>query len=389
MTGRRLLIVDDDPDLGNLLGRVAEKAGYDVAITADYESFTEKYEDGLSVIVIDLVMPDLDGVDVIRFLSDRDCQAGIIVASGVDERVLRTAERLAQDRGLRVLGSLSKPFPMADLRLLLSDTVDAEAPLKRVLSGPSFEAEEMRAALEHGQFDVHYQPKVEVATRRTRGVEAVVRWEHPSHGMLCPDQFVRQAEEAGLVDELTVVVMTEAFKRARDWEDLDLSVSVNLSALSLAAIDLPERIGRLAAAAGVPAERIVLEVTETWLDSDPVTALDVLTRLKLRGFELSIDDFGTGYATLQQLRRVPFGEMKLDQSFVMGATRDTEARAIVQSSIDLGHSLGLRVVAEGVETQASWDLVHQLGCDQAQGYLIAQPMPGDEVEPWLARWLEA
>ena len=214
-----------------------------------------------------------------------------------------------------------------------------------------------------------------------------MRWKHPDHGILSPGQFLRQVEEVGLIDELTAFVVAQAFVQASRWEGLGLTVAVNISSLLLGAIDLLERIDALARELSVRPDRVVLEVTETWLDSDPVTALDVLTRLKLRGFELSIDDFGTGYATLQQLRRVPFGEMKLDQSFVMSAVRDAEACAIVQSSIDLGHSLGLRVVAEGVENQASWDLVHRLGCDQAQGYLMGQPMAAEEVESWRSAWM--
>jgi EAL domain-containing protein (putative c-di-GMP-specific phosphodiesterase class I) len=235
---------------------------------------------------------------------------------------------------------------------------------------------------------VYFQPKIDVRTLEFVAVEALVRISHPRYGLLRPDAFLAMAEASGLIGELTEAVARDAFAWAARWreEGIRLKVAVNISPLLLSDLALPETLSRWAEELELDPSSVILEVTETWLAEDGVAALDTLTRLRLNGFQLSIDDFGTGYSTMSQLNDIPYGEMKLDQSFVRNAARDPEARAIVESSIELGHKLGMKVVAEGVERQEDWDLISELGCDEGQGYFMARPMKPDALRAWLARW---
>lgn len=191
-----------------------------------------------------------------------------------------------------------------------------------------------------------------------------------------------------MINAVTYAVMEKAFAQCADWltGGLDLKVSINVSTRSLTDLELPDKIIELSQRHGISSDQIVLEITESWLSKDQVAALDILTRLRIKGFDLSIDDYGTGYSTMQQLKEIPFSELKLDRSFVTDAGTNPDARAIVESSIKLGHELNLRVVAEGVASQADWDLVCQLKCDEGQGFFIARPMPGRDMPNWLDRW---
>ena len=244
---------------------------------------------------------------------------------------------------------------------------------------------ELHGAFQRGDFELHYQPQLDLASGRTVGYEALVRWRHPERGMIPPGEFVPVAEETGMIGPIGDWVLHKACLDARIIPD-NCFVAVNISPLLLANLELPERLEALAGELGVPPARIILEVTESWVMEDSLATLDTLTRLRLRGFQLSIDDFGTGYSTMAQLHEIPYGEMKLDQRFVRNAARDREARAIVESSIQLGHKLGMRVVAEGVERQEDWDLITELGCDEGQGYFLARPMEPGALRGWLARW---
>jgi diguanylate cyclase (GGDEF)-like protein len=246
--------------------------------------------------------------------------------------------------------------------------------------------EEMRHGLATGQFVLHHQPQVDIATGRTLGVEALVRWAHPTRGLLTPADFLLQAEVHGLMGLLTDTVLRQAVAQAAAWREagLDLRVSVNLSASNLLDTELPQRVADLLRAAGVPPSAIVLEVTESVLLSDPERSLAVVAALAALGTTVSIDDFGTGYASLTYLRELPVAELKLDRSFTADLLTDARAAAIIASTIGLAHQLGLRVVAEGVEDRATLRDLRQLGCDESQGYLHSRPLPAAELEAWLA-----
>jgi EAL domain-containing protein (putative c-di-GMP-specific phosphodiesterase class I) len=244
--------------------------------------------------------------------------------------------------------------------------------------------DDLRAAIEAGQLELHYQPQIEIATRRVVAAEALVRWPRARSGNVPPDQFIPLAEVTGLVQPLTTWVLATALRRCRLWQDagLALTVSVNLSPRSLQDAQLAGEVGSMLREFGVPPSSLVLEITESGIVADPERALEIAGALGRMGVRLAIDDFGTGYTSLAFLTRLPVDEIKIDKSFVIGMTSPEDA-VIVRSTIDLGHDLGLRVVAEGVETAEALEALAALRCDRAQGLHIGRPMAADDFESWL------
>jgi len=246
---------------------------------------------------------------------------------------------------------------------------------------------DLRAAIERGTLALHYQPQVDVASGRACGVEALVRWPHPERGPIPPDAFIPLAEQTGLIAPLTDWVLAEAVRQGRAWQrgGLLLDVSVNLSMWNLHDPALPERVAGLLRDHGLPPAWLRLELTESALMADPERALEVLTRLAGLGVRLAVDDFGAGYSSLAYLKRLPVDALKIDKGFVRELATDATDAAIVASTVALGHALGLRVVAEGIEDRATWDLLAGMGCDVAQGYYLSRPLPPDALAPWLLR----
>jgi diguanylate cyclase (GGDEF)-like protein len=246
-------------------------------------------------------------------------------------------------------------------------------------------SEEFRTALDEDQLVLHFQPKLDLGTGEVRGVEALVRWQHPERGLLAPAEFLERVEEAGLMAPMTRTVLAKALDQAVRWHasGRELSVAVNLSASSLVDVDLPARVGAMLAERRLPPSALQLEITEEFLMVDRARARTILTALREAGITISVDDFGTGYSSLSYLRDLPIDELKLDRSFVFPMSEDPRATALVSSTIDLAHSLGLRMVAEGVEDQDAYTALTQLGCDQAQGFFMSRPLPADELERWF------
>src|SRR3954453_4634108 len=244
---------------------------------------------------------------------------------------------------------------------------------------------ELRHAIDNDEFTLHYQPKASLRTGEVDGVEALVRWLHPERGMVPPDEFIPLAEQTGVIKPLTSWVLDAALAQCRAWRDSgqQLTVAVNLSVRNLRDAHLPDAIGDLLRTPELPPSALELEITESTIVADQVRALDVLTRLNAMGIGLSVDDFGTGYSSLAYLKDLPVRELKIDRKFVNNMTEDGDDAFIVRSTIDLGRNLGLQVVAEGVETEAVWDQLASLGCDVAQGYYLARPLPAEELTQWL------
>jgi diguanylate cyclase (GGDEF)-like protein len=249
----------------------------------------------------------------------------------------------------------------------------------------------LRGAIEGRSLAVVYQPKAELPAGTVVGMEALVRWHDPAHGTVPPDEFIPIAESTGLIAPLCRFVLETAVAQVRDWQDrgLAVGVAVNLSVRNLLEPGLADRVRGLVAANGVPADLLTLEITEGAVMTDPAAAIAVLQQLAAAGVRLSIDDFGTGYSSLAYLKRLPVDEVKLDKSFVLGLTSDPDDEAIVRSTVDLARNLGLRMVAEGVEDQATWDALAAMGCELAQGYHLARPMPAEQATAWLAGRLPA
>jgi diguanylate cyclase (GGDEF)-like protein len=241
----------------------------------------------------------------------------------------------------------------------------------------------LRYAIDQFELLLHYQPVVSAIDGRPLKVEALVRWGHPSHGLLPPDDFIPSAEQTNLIKPLTAWVLNEAIGQVHAWfkAGIDIGVSVNLSARNLLDDELPEAVTQLLRTWQVPPEKLSLEITERIIIAAEAEA--TLRRLHETGVQISVDDFGTGYSSLAYLKRLPIGEIKIDKSFVVDMATNRDAAAIVRSTIDLGHNLGLQVVAEGVEEQSSADLLREYGCDLIQGFHISRPAAPGPLGPWL------
>ncbi len=386
----KVLLVDDDPSMLTLLRR--QLAGFgrnDVASCAralDALALVTADADAFNLVFCDLNMPGMDGIELVRELARAGYGGDLVLISDEDMRILETVRILASAHGVHVLGVLTKPVTSEQMGKVLA-AAPRRAHQPRA-ARKKFSAGELRAGIDGGELENHYQPKVELVGGKVVGMEALVRWAHPAHGLVYPDQFIGTAEEHGLIGELTYAVLSQALRQSRQWRDagIELRVAVNVSVEDLVSLDFPDVVGRVAIDSGVPASSLVLEVTESRLLRHPLAAMEILTRLRLKRVGLSIDDFGTGHSSLAQLRDIPFDELKVDQGFVHGAHRDASRRAILEASLGMARQLGIESVAEGVEDLDDWNFLRTTGCDVAQGYFIARPMAAASVPGWLAEW---
>jgi EAL domain-containing protein (putative c-di-GMP-specific phosphodiesterase class I) len=374
----RLLVIDDERAFGEFVVKVATMVGFDARAADNAIEFRRLLDEAIpSVVVLDLQIPDVDGLELLRELGERRCPARIVLISGEDARVLESARRLGCEHGLSMAPPIQKPIRAAALAQVLA-----------ALGKPPGEltAADLSRAIAEDRLFLLYQPKLEVETRRMVGVEALVRLKAEDGGVVPPDAFIPVAEQSGLIDRLTERVIDLAFPQAAAWrgQGLDLHVAVNLSAKNIHDRQLPNTLAGKCKAGGIPPQSITLELTETAVPTDSATLLEVLGRFRLKGFHLSIDDFGIGYSSIAQLLRLPFTELKVDQSFVTDMDRVRDSRVVAKTIIDMAHNLGLSAVAEGVETEPVMSLLGEFGCDVAQGYLFSKPVDAARIQSLAA-----
>lgn len=375
---RNLLVLDDDELVGAFVRRLASEMGYAVRTSSTVDAFRAHFwAQAPDEIVLDLWLGQSDGIEVLRFLAAQGCRARIILLSGTDSRTLDAARGFAEDVGLNVGAALSKPVRAAALRSALT-------PVK--MTGASITAETLSAGIRNGELVLEYQPIITLATGQLSALEALVRWQRPEGGRVPPDQFIPVAEaEPELMDELTFAV---AGRAAQDWPVISKCgftghVALNISAQNLRRLDFPERFASLIQDGGLPADQVTLELTETAAMTDPLVSLDVLVRLRLRGFTLAVDDFGTGYSSLAMLRRLPYSELKIDRSFVKDILVSHDAMAIVKAVLALAQNMGLNTVAEGVEDAQILAALTDAGATCAQGYGISRPLALPKLVEWI------
>jgi len=385
----KVYIVDDDIQIAELLMATVEGIGLNSQYFTSAKAFLQLSVDAADIILLDLNMPDIDGIEVIRILGKNGCQAQLVLISGHDKGILHSAEQLAQAHLLKVAASFTKPFQMEEFKALIKEISQDTLSSNNVACDQQalLTANELKSGIQNNQLILHYQPQVDVRTGELRGVEALVRWQHPERGLVYPDQFIGLAERNDLIADLTASVIAMSIEQSRQWQDggLTTRMSVNISSDNITSLSLPEQLTEMLSHNQLDPARLSLEVTESALMGELVTSLDILTRLRMKGFALSIDDFGTGYSSLSQLHKIPFTELKIDRSFIVSMTQDDESKAIVKTCILLGHELNMEIVAEGVETQEILDTLKEFGCDIAQGYYISRPVSADALFEWAMK----
>jgi EAL domain-containing protein (putative c-di-GMP-specific phosphodiesterase class I) len=378
-----LLVLDDEPSIAELIGVISARANFDAHITTSsdpFKSALQLYKP--SVLVLDLQMPGMDGIEMLRFLADQKAEAGILLVSGMDARTVASAEQYGLSRGLNILGTLRKPFSPDELESILSVAQQKTRQLTH---------EDLRTAISEDQLLVYYQPTLkrhadgfwDVAT-----MEALLRWNHPLRGILTPDQFIDMGEKHGLSRDMADFVIQKGIEQLKGWEALRLRLGlrINISASLIADIDFPDRLEATLKQHEIDPSLLTLEITETgMLDQLPKT-FDILTRLRVKKINLAIDDFGIGYSSLTQLFRMPFNEMKIDKSLMMRVPQSREAGIMVEALIDLAHKLDLTVCSEGVETPEALEFLDRYRCDSAQGFHISRPIEARKVPEFLRTW---
>ncbi|WP_164964045.1 EAL domain-containing protein [Rubrivivax sp. JA1026] len=382
-----ILVVDDSEVQRRHIADVCREFGFGrVDEAASGESALEMLatRPPPQVVVVDLEMPGMDGVELIEAMQRCGLLLPLVVVSSHEGSLIHTVEALARDMGMPVLAALRKPFDAEVLAEALSHA-DSVAPPPRAEPVVLPPAEHLARALARGEVAVHYQPKVCLRTGLLRGVEALARWRHAEAGEVPAGRFVELAEANGLIVALSFSVIDTALGHLAHWcsRGLRLSLALNLSPRLLTTTDL---VGELLARVrdhGLEPSQLVLELTEGSVVAAYDGGIGVLTRLRLKGFGLSIDDYGTGYASMSQLARIPFSELKVDRQFVHGASKRHSQRMLLESALETARRFDLVSVAEGVERLADWRLLQSLGCDVVQGYFIARPMAPECLQPWL------
>lgn len=378
-----LLALDDDSEMGEIVRAIGERAGFAVQETTTAEQFKDQLSRlSPALIVLDLQMRGTDGVEILRYLGDNRVSAGILLVSGMDRRTIAAAEQYGSTRGLRMLGTLQKPFTAEELLDKFNHVKAATQPLT---------SSDLQKALERDELSVHYQPTIRRfadGSWDVASMEALVRWNHPERGVLTPDAFIAMSEQQGLGRRLTDYVLQRGVEEMKGWHAAKLHVGlrVNVPAILITDVDLPDRLEAVLAEHEIDPSALTIEITETaMLDRHAVT-YDILTRMRVKNINLAIDDFGIGYSSLTQLFDMPFNEMKIDKSLVLRVPHSGEAKIMVEALVELAHKLSLTVCAEGVENKETLEFLASISCDFAQGFYIAPPVAPRAVPEVIRRW---
>lgn len=380
---QRLLIVDDEKSVRDYLANIGRKLGLEVATAGDRERMERKLVAfSPTVILLDLQMPCCDGIQTLKLLRDLKSDAKVILISGMDDRTLATASQIGEILTLDMAGFLQKPILIDALRAKLGQVNDARALI---------EPDDLQEAIENGEIRPVYQPKIarDVNGRwRITEAETLARWHRKDSVVVLPSEFIEVAEQSGLLPSLTQSLLRQVAHQLRDWQSRDIHIiaAVNVSPSLLTDSSFPDRLEALMQEHNLDNSMLILELTESAAMRNPELATEILSRLRVKGFGLSIDDFGTGYSSLEQLYRMPFNELKIDRFLVREMSTRSEAAAIVEAIIELGHKLKLNVCAEGVETLELLTRLQDSGCDKCQGYAIGRPASAEALEECIRRF---
>ncbi len=385
----KIYIVDDDEQQANLMQAMVNTTELEAEIYTSSMEFLNASITTHDIIVLDLKMPEKDGIEIMRELASRQIKPHFILVSGFDDRVLHSAKQLAESKQLPVVNTLSKPFKAKEFIALIKQTYarceEKQQQDTSALHTEQASIEELKLAIRKHQLVVYFQPQICFSRNDIQGAEVLVRWKHPERGLLLPEHFIPLAEKHQLMNLLTEEILMLTIKEYKKIisSTFDISIAINLSAQNVDDLSMPEKLEALVKSNGINPEKIVLEINESALMNKVSDSLDILNRLRMKGFLLSIDDFGTGYSSLVKLYQAPFTELKIDQDFILRSITDPDAKTIIKICILLAKELNMKTVAEGVETQEIWDQLHKMGCHTAQGNLIAPPMATDDFIDWV------
>jgi EAL domain-containing protein (putative c-di-GMP-specific phosphodiesterase class I) len=342
---------------------------------------------GFDWIILDLEADEEARLAIIRTLSQQSALAGIVLVSQ-DEIALASARAISAAHGLKVVGLLSRAFSPMALGTALGRRVRGRA--GRATARPEAILGR-RKSIPADQIVIHYQPVIGIEDGRIRGVEALVRWRHPRHGLLKPDSFISEAERSGVIIALTWRVLEKVVRQQVAWQarGLQLAVAVNISALFLTSLERADEILALLRSEGLDPRRLTLEITESEAARNPPVARALLSKLRGAGVTVSMDDYGMGFSNLERMRLLPFDDLKIDRWLVARLEHSREARRTVEMLVTLAAEQKFSVTGEGIETEQQLHVLKELGCHFGQGYLIAHPMPGDRVRGWIGRMMEA
>lgn len=385
-----ILVADDSATQRMYVRELCKDLGieqlYDAANGVDALSVLQ--DKPIDVVLVDLEMPIMDGVELIREIALKKFASNIIILSAKDPILIASVGTMAEADGLRVLGTFQKPLlpdilECSLLRFIHDKKMDVHE--AKPANEMEVSAYELSQALINDDITLAFQPKLTVQGLLLKGVEALARWKHPEKGMIPPGIFIPLAERHGMIDSLTRHLLKKAFQHKKIWQQYGLRfhLAFNLSPLSLADVDIIDWITDLAHSYSISPADVTLEITENALLGELASAIRTLARLRLKGFHIAIDDYGTGFANAQQLSRVPATELKIDRSLVHRVAARPQQLTILASTVELGKNLSLTTVAEGVETEEDYKILVELGVDLVQGFYFAKPMFSDDLLLWI------
>lgn len=393
MNSTKILILEDHPMTRQMLVLALQGLGYTNIHTADCgkQAFALlKHEGHFDVLICDIQMPGIDGLTFLREAAEIGYIAALIISSAIAPDLRLAIQQLARLTGYQVLGDLGKPFTRDELKVLMLRYCPS-APYQvppTIDELPS--ATEIQNGLNDGEFIPFYQPKLNLQTLEVIGMEVLVRWQHPLHGLISPGLFLGAMRHFGFLNVMTQTIARQALSFLREQQLIgELRLSINVETEQLARPDLLEAVRQNLDAERVPAQSLILEITESGLMQAPITSIENLVRLRLLGCGVSIDDFGAGFSSLQRVCEMPCSELKLDMSFIRSMTHNPRSLAAVDSLLRLSDNLGIQLVAEGIETHEQLTLLQRLGCQIGQGYVFARPLPGPEFMDWLHQHKQA
>lgn len=384
----KILVADDSPSIRDYLGATLfDITGVKPLIVKDGQEALEAIEGGFKpdIALFDINMPRLDGVQLLRALSERDASFPIIIISGLSRQLISAIEKLSSEYRLNVVGTIGKPVDVSVLKTILARVDQNEEYLP---SEPQLKTYEILRAMEQGELEPWFQPQIDLQKRELVGLEVLCRIRHKDLGLVTPARFIETMERSDLIKHVTIELVQDALKKIESLpaQSTPYSISFNFSAKLFDDDKFVDEFIGIINRSPVPNEAIIVEITETAVASIPLKELEGASRIAIAGCGLSIDDFGCGQATFDRLHSLPFTELKIDRKYLPVENIEEADRALLESTVNMARRLGMQVVVEGVESYAQWEMVQHLGCERAQGFFISAAMPISGLNGWIESW---